>query len=81
MPQFAIRDDVKAPTVLFGEASRDGEFSLNVRLVQLVERFDLDQARDAARHANQEVRHDVGASPRSRRPPRVVSIQQLNLRS
>ena len=81
MPQFAIRDDVKTPTVVFGEESRDREFSLNVRLVQLVERFDLDQASDAARHANQKVRHNVRAPPRSSRPSQVVLCQEPNLRS
>ena len=80
-PEFSLREDVKTPTVLFGEASCDGEFSLNVRLVKLVEWFDLDQPSRTAGHANQEIRHDVRAVPRSSRPRSVVLFQQLNLQA
>ena len=40
-PKLSFRENMKAPTVLFREALRDGELSLNVRLVELVEWFDL----------------------------------------
>lgn len=72
---------MKTPTVLFGVTSRDGQLSLNVRLVELVERFDFDHPSDTARHANQKVGNDVSASPRSSRSRRVVLVHQPNLRS
>ena len=80
-PEFSLREDVKATTVLFGEASCDGEFSLNVGLGNLVEWFDFNQTSDISGHAHEKIRHDVSASPRSARPHRVLLIQQLNLQA
>ena len=71
-PEFSLREDMKTPTVLFGEASCDGEFSLNVRLGQLVERFDFDESHSAVATLHQKIRHNVRTPPRSWWPRRVV---------
>ena len=72
---------MKTPTVLFGEASRDGEFSSHVRLVKLIARFDFDEPNGTVDVTHEEVRHDVSASPRSTRPRSVLLIEQLNLQA